>query len=59
MIFRDKYHEPEGAPIVRTMGQLGEIGQGIYNELESSVRNPEGDWDCLGGQRNDLDALWM
>ena len=25
-IFRDKYHGPEGVPIVRIVGQLGGIG---------------------------------
>ena len=51
MIFRDKYQEPEGAPIVRIVGKLWGIGEVIYNELGSGVRNPAGVWGWLGQQK--------
>ena len=40
----------EGAPIVRTVKQLGEIGRVITRELEVGARNPEGVWYGVGRQ---------
>ena len=49
MIFKAKYREQEGVPIVRIMCQLSAIGTAIYRELEPGVRNPEGVWGWLRG----------
>ena len=55
--FKGKYREPEGAPIVRIMEQLGEMGGIITRELELGVRNPERGWDWLGKKRRGLGNL--
>ena len=56
MIFKDKYQEQEGVPIVRTAAQLGAIENAICHELEPGVRNPEGSGGRFGKKRNDLIA---
>ena len=56
MILKAKYHEPEGAPIVRIMSQLSSIDRVIYCDLEQGVRNPECIFDLLVQKRNDLES---
>ena len=56
-IWKAKYHEQEGVPIVRLMSQLSAIDRVSYIELEQGARNPEGIWVCLSKKRNDLEAL--
>ena len=56
-IFRYKYREPEGAPIVRIMGRLGAVGKAVYRESEPGVRNPAGVWGRLGKKRHDMESL--
>ena len=48
---RGKYRAQEGAPIVRSAKQLGDIWKVIYRELELGARNPEGVWDWIGKKR--------
>ena len=47
MVFRKRYSEPEGAPIVRIVGKLSAVGEVIYRELESGggteIRKASGD----------------
>ena len=51
---RGKYRAQEGAPIVRSAKQLGDIWKVIYRELELGARNPEGVWDWIGKKRRDI-----
>ena len=51
MIFKAKYQEQEGAPIVRIAGQLGAIEKAIYHEFEPGVRNPECVWGMFRGDK--------
>ena len=44
VIWRSKYHEPEGVRIFRIMSQLSSIDSVSYSESEQGVRNPEGIW---------------
>ena len=56
-MFRGKYREPGGSPIVRIAKQLSGMARVIHRELELGVRNPEGDWDWLGKTRRDLKSM--
>ena len=52
-----KYREPEGSHIVRIAKRSGEAGRVITRELELGVRNPEGAWVWLCGERRELKPL--
>ena len=47
-ILRTKFQEPDGAPVIRIMQQLGEREVIIYRELRIWARNQEGVWDWSG-----------
>ena len=52
-----KFRKPGGVPTGRIAGQLGGIGEVIYRELGTGVRNPEGVWGWVGKKRIGLKAL--